>query len=100
MSDSRRRMESQASPHKELPRSRHPIGANGPIFAIGPRHRRGQVFAESPMTTIGLTQHRGRMVAQPVRSGVTITQILLVCGLLSSLLYVAMNVFSAMQWEG
>jgi hypothetical protein len=25
---------------------------------------------------------------------------LLVCGILSSLLYVAMNVFIAMQWEG
>jgi hypothetical protein len=27
-------------------------------------------------------------------------KILLVCGILSSLLYVAMNVFMPMQWEG
>jgi hypothetical protein len=30
----------------------------------------------------------------------TVRQVLLICGILSSLLYVAMNVFVAMQWEG
>jgi hypothetical protein len=32
--------------------------------------------------------------------GVMARKVLLVCGILSSLLYVAMNVFVAMQWEG
>jgi len=30
----------------------------------------------------------------------TVRQVLLICGILSSLLYVSMNVFVAMQWEG
>ena len=52
------------------------------------------------MTTIGMTQDRGPPMAQPVRSGSTARQALLVCGILSSLLYIATDVLGGMRYEG
>lgn len=50
------------------------------------------------MTTIGMPHgHVGHGV-QPVGRSTTLRQVLLACGILSSLLYIAMNVFVAMQW--
>jgi hypothetical protein len=49
------------------------------------------------MTAIGIAQRPGR-TAQPIRSTSALRQILLICGILSSLLYAAMNVLVAMQW--
>jgi hypothetical protein len=52
------------------------------------------------MTVMGMTRDRDRAIAQSVESGSTVRQLLLACGLLSSLLYVAMNVVVPMQWQG
>jgi CubicO group peptidase (beta-lactamase class C family) len=52
------------------------------------------------MTAIGMTGARGRTTAQPVRSGSTVRQALLSCGLLSSLLYVATDVLGGSRYEG
>lgn len=52
------------------------------------------------MTTIRMTDDRGRTVARPVRSASMVRQLLLACGILSSLLYVAADVFGGMRYEG
>ena len=52
------------------------------------------------MTTLELQQARSRPVVQPVRSEGKLRAALLVCGILSSLLYAAMLVFVPMRWEG
>jgi hypothetical protein len=50
------------------------------------------------MTTLGLQQVRSQPRVQPVRSGTKLQAVLLVCGVLSSLLYAAMLVVVPMQW--
>jgi len=52
------------------------------------------------MTTTGMTQDRGRSLAQPVRSRSIVRQVLLACGILSSLLYVATDVLGGLRYEG
>lgn len=52
------------------------------------------------MTTVRMTQDGGRNVVQPIRSGSAVRPVLLACGVLSSLLYVAMLAFVPMRWEG
>jgi hypothetical membrane protein len=52
------------------------------------------------MTTIGMTRGSGRTMATPARSGSTVRQVLLACGILSSLLYVATDVLGGMRYEG
>lgn len=53
------------------------------------------------MTTLGLQHVRTRpMVVQPVRSETKLRTALLVCGVLSSLLYAVMLVVVPLQWEG
>jgi hypothetical protein len=52
------------------------------------------------MTTMGMTRGRGRAMAQPHRRGDLVRQALLVCGLLSSMLYVAADVLGGMRYEG
>jgi hypothetical membrane protein len=52
------------------------------------------------MTTIGIQQDRLTAMAQPVRSRSMVRQVLLVCGILSSLLYVATDVLGGMRYEG
>jgi hypothetical protein len=52
------------------------------------------------MTTIGMTRNRGQTVALRVHSGSTVRQALLICGNLSSLLYVATDVLGGMGYEG
>ena len=56
-------------------------------------------LAEGVMTTIGMTQGGDRAVA-PARSGSRVRELLLVCGVLSSLLYVATDVLGGMRYEG
>jgi len=56
--------------------------------------------AEGVMTTIGMTRAGGRAVAAPARSGSRVRQVLLVCGVLSSLLYVATDLLGGMRYEG
>ena len=41
-----------------------------------------------------------RSAAEPVREPRVVPRLLLTCGILSSLLYVAMNVYFPMQWDG
>ena len=52
------------------------------------------------MTTIGMTRDRGRTLAQPVRSGSTLRRVLLACGILGPLLYVATDVLGGMRYPG
>lgn len=52
------------------------------------------------MTTIRMTDDRGRTVARPVQSASRVRQLLLACGILSSLLYVATDVLGGMRYEG
>jgi hypothetical membrane protein len=53
------------------------------------------------MTTIGMmTQDRNRPLSLPVRSRSIVRRALLVCGILSSLLYVATDVLGGMRYEG
>lgn len=52
------------------------------------------------MTTIGMPRGSVRRTSHPVGRRTTLRDVLLVCGILSSLLYVAMNVVVAMQWPG
>lgn len=55
---------------------------------------------EGAMTTLGLHHVRTRPMVQSVRSEVKLRAALLVCGILSSLLYAVMLVVVPMQWEG
>ena len=52
------------------------------------------------MTTIGLTNERARPMKRPVRSRSLARQTLLVCGILSSLLYVATDLVGGLRYEG
>ena len=52
------------------------------------------------MTTLGLTQASRRLNVESAQSGSRVRQVLLACGILSALLYTAMLVFVALQWEG
>lgn len=52
------------------------------------------------MTTIGLTNERARPMKRPVRSRSLARQTLLVCGILSSLLYVATDLVGGLRSEG
>ena len=52
------------------------------------------------MTTIGLMHDSGRTLAQPVRSESMVRRALLVCGILSSLLYVATDVLGGLRYPG
>jgi hypothetical membrane protein len=52
------------------------------------------------MTTIGMTQDRGQTMPRPVRSTSMARQVLLACGILCSLLYVATDVLGGMRYEG
>jgi hypothetical membrane protein len=52
------------------------------------------------MTTIGISQNRSQTMARPVRSASMVRQVLLACGILSSLLYVATDVLGGMRYEG
>ena len=52
------------------------------------------------MTTIGMTQDRDRTMVQQVHSGGLVRRVLLVCGILSSLLYVATDVLGGVRYEG
>src|SRR5687768_1286817 len=45
-------------------------------------------------------KQRRRSVAEPVRESRVVRKVLLTCGILSSLLYVSMNVYFPMQWDG
>src|SRR5690606_38411907 len=54
---------------------------------------------EGTTKTIYVQQAGERPVARPIASGTTLRQVLLACGVLSSLLYVAMNVFIPMRWD-
>lgn len=52
------------------------------------------------MTTMGLTNDRARLMAHPVRSRSLARQALLVCGILSSLLYFATDMVGGLRYEG
>lgn len=52
------------------------------------------------MTTIRITQDQARTMAQPVRSRSIARQALLVCGLLSSLLYLATDIVGGLRYDG
>lgn len=52
------------------------------------------------MTTIGLTQGRRGMTAQPARGRSLAREALLICGILSSLLYVATDLIGGRRYEG
>jgi hypothetical protein len=52
------------------------------------------------MTTLGLTQASRRLNVESAQNGSMVRQALLTCGILSALLYAAMLVFVALQWEG
>jgi uncharacterized protein DUF998 len=71
------------------------LAASRPHVEGSKRHSDG----EDAMTTIGLPEpHRHH--AWPTWTSMTLREVLLVCGILSSLLYVAMNVIVALQWPG
>jgi hypothetical membrane protein len=58
-------------------------------------------FAESTMTAIGIiTRDRSRMLAQAAPSRSIVRQALLVCGLLSSLLYIATDILGGLGYDG
>lgn len=75
------------------------MGAPRPILGLV-RAIDAASVAEGMMTTIGMTRAAGRAVAPPARSGSRVRQALLVCGVLSSLLYVATDVLGGMRYEG
>jgi hypothetical protein len=52
------------------------------------------------MTTIGMTPDLRRTMARPGRSGSMVRQVLLACGILSSLLYLATDVLGGLRYEG
>ncbi|HET9983949.1 MAG TPA: DUF998 domain-containing protein [Longimicrobiales bacterium] len=52
------------------------------------------------MSTVGVGQVGGGPVVHPARGGTSARAVLLACGILASLLYVAMNVLVPMRWEG
>jgi hypothetical membrane protein len=52
------------------------------------------------MVTLGITHARGRTIAQPARSASKTGEALIVCGILSSLLYVATDVLGGLLYDG
>lgn len=58
-------------------------------------------FAERQMTTIGIVTHdRSRAQAQPAPSTSIARQALLLCGVLSTLLYIATDVLGGLRYDG
>src|SRR5688500_7346091 len=55
-------------------------------------------LSASTMMTIGI--HRDERSAQPVQSTIMVRQIVLACGLLSSLLYIATDIAGGLRYEG
>lgn len=51
------------------------------------------------MSTVGVGRVRGEPLAGAARGGTTARAVLLACGILASLLYVAMNLLVPMRWE-
>jgi hypothetical membrane protein len=58
------------------------------------------IFAERAMTTIRMTQGPERAIAQPLRSAGMARRVFLVCGVLSSLLYVLTDVLGGLRYDG
>ena len=52
------------------------------------------------MTTVGMKQAHGSAIARPVRSEGLVRQVLLACGIVASLLYVATDVLGGLRYEG
>jgi hypothetical protein len=52
------------------------------------------------MTTIRMTDDRGQTAARPVQTASMVRQLLLVCGLLSSLLYFATDILGGLRYDG
>ena len=52
------------------------------------------------MTTVGMKQAHGSAIARPVRREGLVRQILLACGIVASLLYVATDVLGGLHYEG
>lgn len=52
------------------------------------------------MTTLEVTRDRGPATTQPIRSGRIVRQVLLACGILASLLYVATDVLGGLRYDG
>jgi hypothetical protein len=52
------------------------------------------------MTSIGMTHGRGQTMVRPVRGGGRFRQLLLACGVLSSLLYVATDILGGLRYDG
>jgi hypothetical protein len=67
-----------------------------PLLLLAGRRAR----AEGAMTTIGLRQDSVRPLIQPVRTARMARQLLLACGILSSLLYVATDILGGLRYEG
>ena len=84
---------------RQPPPRRQTASQLGAIFETDPRDRRGW-FEDGTMTTIEMTHERARTAAQLVRTRSRVRQILLLCGILSPLLYVATDVLGGMRYEG
>src|SRR6476619_469496 len=52
------------------------------------------------MTTIRMTDDRGQTAARRVQTASMVRQLLLVCGLLSSLLYLATDIVGGLRYDG
>ena len=52
------------------------------------------------MTTIGMTQDRSRTLGQPVAGLSRTRQVLLACGILSAVLYVATDILGGLRYDG
>src|SRR5215218_4049932 len=89
---------SQGSPCPSTASPRQTMGAPRPTLGLV-RATDADSLAAGVMTTIGMTQAGDRAVA-PARSGSRVRELLLVCGVLSSLLYVATDVLGGMRYEG
>jgi CubicO group peptidase (beta-lactamase class C family) len=75
------------------------MGAPGPIVWLIRATGAGSI-EEAVMTSIGMTQGRGWTMAKSTWSGSRVRQVLLACGVLSSLLYVATDVLGGMRYGG
>src|SRR3954454_20147633 len=69
-------------------------------MSTGFRQKRTLAVAVSPDVSARFVRHVRRLDCVPSRRCRMTRKILLTCGIVSSLLYVAMNVFVPMQWEG
>src|SRR5688500_6180027 len=57
-------------------------------------------MGEGAMTTFTMASGRGRTVAKPVRRESMVRKVLLACGILSSLLYVATDILGGLRADG